>query len=1525
MQFMSQSIGWADNFVLAMAPVGIITIIVSAIRVGGPSWLKAIIGRARENLAVPEAELMSSTSKEVCELWNGREIDTITAGMKPDAFPKVTVKTLEEAVKEGYLTDLDSHVDLDGISQHSSSHFSTCLPSSRHPSSIDSRAERGDNPASEIIIVGNKSGHAPNISLNCHSQLGRGELRGAAVIGSILQLGVLVYAGLATYYPVLKFPKGENPVAAYAFPSTAAGTLILAMGLLLCAHVVESSTTERRYLPKDDKEARLVWLQQTKIVNDQVFDSKAIFATDPRHLITMSYRANRRSSLTFLQVNIADTFLGLKTVIGTIISLFGFILQFIGLRGMHWSVSIAQLSAVLTMAGIKAVVRRGLAIPPKAESLTSNFELDWLATTLADLNNAPWLHTSSSKLPHKKDWGIVTGRDVTQEDLRQGLVPADLGTPLRAVSKAHGVMMLRRDLGELADWRGRASAEAITVARAIELTMDTLFDIAELRSDGLLWSLKAYGPESERIYFRTFRKKKGWKAYSDEIDAALSLWLYRAIEEEKDRLPTAELDKDDVWLRAKESPGKRSLRLLGSSTSSLRRDLCWWMPRGNAGIIEVAENDVESLGGEPTCVVGFGSGTFNHDLQSGSGRPSRSSPLRRPTYHAAHSQLNTANSMHIPGPVLAMWGDASLTSVYAQDMFAAFMRAVARTMANPLDWNAEIRPNGRELENTKSRDTAPDDTYDPKAWYSFTLENDQLSKLAQDIHSTGLGTLEEVYQCMIPALSREDKLPATEGIIEVARQHARRHEQSGRLDLAKNIYVQLFQMGRTFPAHGSFSMETTAILFELLRQVTLNIEVQKRLYGMGDYEALKGALEEQLKDDVSGILPDLMILYEGQGRAWTCGLSVPANPFKANFPKESNISSAHVDVLSDMRVFANDACLSTVDILGWTPLHYAAARGSTKIAVNLLEREVDVSPSDLLEWRPLHYACKAGHLQIVEALLHYHAHVNVQGRDGTAPLHCATMSGKLDVVNKLVEAGAVMDAQDASGTTPLLWAAYHGHEAIVENLWADTTKEMRDHKGQTALHIAAAVGGTQVSRLLSRKLGADKEARDLERVTPLQRAAMNGHVDVVKLLMEDGANQDAKSAKGGTLLHCAASNGRGAVVEFLIDTGADKEAKDQDERRPLHCAAMKGHETIISLLVQSGADKNSKDSKGMSSLYMAVWQEHEAAVKLLIQLGADKGTKNKQGWTLLHLAAVLENETMVSLFIEAGANVEARDCKGLMPLHMAAMSQNPLLVRLFLEAGANMHATDVEGRTPLHVAVTEAVASLLVEAGVDIEATDSRGRTPLQSAVWAGSMRVASLLITHGANIKTTDSQGKTPLHIAAHRGEKACASLLIEHGADREATDSAGQTPLHLAARLIKVDVAELLIKHGANIETTDSQGHTPLHLAARLRKASVAKLLIDRGADIEATDSEGRTPLHLAAMQKHKSAAELLIKHGADVKATNSQGKTPLDACRDLMAAANVEPVVGGYKRVYTNALRKRRIIEELLISEEAGGSRT
>ena len=44
-QFLSMSLGFGDDLLLAIAPIGVITIIVSAIRVGGYPWMKTLIGR----------------------------------------------------------------------------------------------------------------------------------------------------------------------------------------------------------------------------------------------------------------------------------------------------------------------------------------------------------------------------------------------------------------------------------------------------------------------------------------------------------------------------------------------------------------------------------------------------------------------------------------------------------------------------------------------------------------------------------------------------------------------------------------------------------------------------------------------------------------------------------------------------------------------------------------------------------------------------------------------------------------------------------------------------------------------------------------------------------------------------------------------------------------------------------------------------------------------------------------------------------------------------------------------------------------------------------------------------------------------------------------------------------------------------------------------------------------------------------------------------------------------------------------
>ena len=55
---------------------------------------------------------------------------------------------------------------------------------------------------------------------------------------------------------------------------------------------------------------------------------------------------------------------------------------------------------------------------------------------------------------------------------------------------------------------------------------------------------------------------------------------------------------------------------------------------------------------------------------------------------------------------------------------------------------------------------------------------------------------------------------------------------------------------------------------------------------------------------------------------------------------------------------------------------------------------------------------------------------------------------------------------------------------------------------------------------------------------PLSRASLMGHVDVVKLLIEQGADINAKNNYGGTPLHLASEEGYTEVPKLLNEKGA---------------------------------------------------------------------------------------------------------------------------------------------------------------------------------------------------------------------------------------------------------------------------------------------------------------------------------------------------------------------------------------------------
>eukprot|EP01068_Selenidium_serpulae_P018360 Selendium_serpulae@DN6451_c1_g2_i7.p1 len=73
---------------------------------------------------------------------------------------------------------------------------------------------------------------------------------------------------------------------------------------------------------------------------------------------------------------------------------------------------------------------------------------------------------------------------------------------------------------------------------------------------------------------------------------------------------------------------------------------------------------------------------------------------------------------------------------------------------------------------------------------------------------------------------------------------------------------------------------------------------------------------------------------------------------------------------------------------------------------------------------------------------------------------------------------------------------------------------------------------------------------------PLHYAAFAGHTAVVECLINSGADVGALTSKNNTALHCAAMGGHLDTVKYLVERAhADVNARNIDGETPLHLAA----------------------------------------------------------------------------------------------------------------------------------------------------------------------------------------------------------------------------------------------------------------------------------------------------------------------------------------------------------------------------------
>ena len=322
--------------------------------------------------------------------------------------------------------------------------------------------------------------------------------------------------------------------------------------------------------------------------------------------------------------------------------------------------------------------------------------------------------------------------------------------------------------------------------------------------------------------------------------------------------------------------------------------------------------------------------------------------------------------------------------------------------------------------------------------------------------------------------------------------------------------------------------------------------------------------------------------------------------------RTGNVDAAQVLIKAGAKVDARER------FGGQTPLMWASARRHPAMMQLLISSGADVNARSTdrnyqrhvtAEGRPksldsggltpLLYAARENCRACVDTLLKNKADINLPDPDGVSPLLLAIMNANWDIAQQLIEAGADVNQWDMFGETPLFTAINLRTRA--DGGRGTSIDPMNNANGPAIVNMLLDRGANPNAQLffMPANLSGNTNTRGS---TPLIRAANNGDVEMVKLLLEKGADATMMMADRQTAIHAV-----------IAGRAQEKQAIE-----------------LIGLLHKAGADVNvvalinhPQEIRGGTALHYAVRKRQKELIRYLASLGINMDAEDQDGLTAL--------------------------------------------------------------------------------------------------------------------------------------------------------------------------------------------------------------------------------------------------------------------------------------------------------------------